>query len=156
MKKLILYKPQLEELWFRQTLMSDAETMSYNHKWGGTISFPKERWNDWYNRWIINHDKQRFYRYLKNENGEFVGEIAYYFDEDYNTHVASVIIFSKYRRRGYGRNALELLVDSARKNGLKEISDDIATDNPAINMFLDYGFKEQFRNEDIIMLKKEI
>ena len=48
------YIPKKEDLWFRQMFMADEETMSYNHDWGGTIPFPKERWNDWYDRWITN------------------------------------------------------------------------------------------------------
>ena len=40
--------PTLEEMWFRESLMADEETMSYNHAWGGTIPFPKEDWKDWY------------------------------------------------------------------------------------------------------------
>ena len=32
------YKPNLEDLWFREKLMSDEETMSYNP--GGTLPFP--------------------------------------------------------------------------------------------------------------------
>ncbi len=29
-----LYKPKLEDLWFRQMFMADEETMSYNNNWG--------------------------------------------------------------------------------------------------------------------------
>ena len=35
--------PTLEDMWFRESLMADEETMYYNHAWGGTIPFPKER-----------------------------------------------------------------------------------------------------------------
>ena len=35
-----LYTPKFEDLWFRQQLMIDEATMSYNHAWGGTIDFP--------------------------------------------------------------------------------------------------------------------
>ena len=38
------YVPKLEDLRFRETFMSDEETMSYNHAWGGTIPFPKVLW----------------------------------------------------------------------------------------------------------------
>ena len=43
-----LYTPFLEDLWFRQKMMEDTETMSYNRAWGGTIPFPKEEWRGWY------------------------------------------------------------------------------------------------------------
>ena len=45
------YKPALDELSFRESLMADPETMSYNDAWGGTIPFPKEDWKDWYEYW---------------------------------------------------------------------------------------------------------
>lgn len=65
-----LYKPKVEDLWFREKLLSDEDTMSYNHAWGGTIPFPKEKWENWHNRWVQNHDNKRFYRYIK-ENDTF-------------------------------------------------------------------------------------
>ena len=30
------YQPTLDELWFRESLMADPDTMSYNDAWGGT------------------------------------------------------------------------------------------------------------------------
>lgn len=77
-----VYTPQLEDLWFRQSMMSDEETMSYNHAWGGTIPFPKESWEDWYDYWVVNHESEHFYRYLEDDKRGFVGEIAYHLDEE--------------------------------------------------------------------------
>ena len=92
--KLELYLPTLEDMWFRQIMLEDEETMSYNHAWGGTISFPKDRWSDWYQYWIVEHDGQRYYRYLKNEDDAFVGEIAYHYDPNYDGYMANVIIYA--------------------------------------------------------------
>ena len=47
-----LFKPKVADLWFREKLLSDEDTMSYNHAWGGTIPFPKEKWENWHNRWV--------------------------------------------------------------------------------------------------------
>ena len=71
-----IYKPKLEELWFRKKMLSDNITMSYNHSWGGTIDFSEDKWNGWYDWWIINNGSKRFYRYLK-DNENFVGEVSY-------------------------------------------------------------------------------
>ena len=80
---MILYTPKPEDLWFRKMFMADEATMSYNHNWGGTIPFPEEQWQDWYDYWIANPEGKRFYKYLQEEStGEFVGEIAYHFDEE--------------------------------------------------------------------------
>ncbi len=150
-----LVTPSLEDMWFRESLMADEETMLYNHAWGGTIPFPKEKWAGWYEHWIVNHENQRYYRYLKDENG-FVGEIAYHYDPEYDGFVANVIIFSKYRGKGYGAHGLELLCSAAKENGISALYDDIAIDNTAISLFLKQGFYEVFRTAEKIVLKKDL
>lgn len=147
--------PALEDIWFRESLMADEETMAYNHAWGGTIPFPKEDWAEWYDYWVINHEGKRYYRYLKDENG-FVGEIAYHYDSEYDGYVANIIIHSKYRGQGYGAQGLTLLCEAAKAAGITELYDDIAIDNTAIRLFLKQGFYECCRTEEIILLKKEL
>ena len=56
--------PSLDEMEFRQNLLADPQTMSYNARWGGTVDFPKERWQDWYRRWVSDATDGRFYAYL--------------------------------------------------------------------------------------------
>lgn len=153
---LTIYKPQFEDLWFRRMMLADEETMSYNHAWGGTIPWPKAKWGDWYDRWVANPKDGRLYRYVKNSSGDFVGEIAYHYDADMQGFTANVIIFSKYRGRGYGGQALELLCAEARSNGITVLYDDIAIDNPAAALFLRHGFKEEARTAEKIILKKAL
>ena len=136
--------------------MADPETMTYNHAWGGTIPFPKEEWHDWYDFWIVNHESKRYYRYLKDNTGRFIGEIAYHYDSSRNLYVADVIVFAPYRGKGYGGIGLNLLCSAAKQNGVKILYDDIAIDNPAITMFLKHGFVEEYRTDEIIMLRKEL
>ena len=147
--------PALKDMWFRESLMADEETMAYNHAWGGTIPFPKEDWAEWYDYWVVNHEGKRYYRYLKDENG-FVGEIAYHYDSEYDGYVANIIIHSKYRGQGYGAQGLTLLCEAAKAAGITELYDDIAIDNTAIKLFLKQGFYECCRTEEIILLKKEL
>ena len=153
---LTLYKPKYEDLWFRQMMLADEATMSYNHAWGGTIPWPEEQWMDWYDHWVVDHKGKRYYRYLKNQDGQYVGEIAYHYDADIHHETANVIIYSQYRRKGYGSEALELLCSAAKNNGIKVLYDDIAIDNPAIGLFLKHGFTEEYRTEGKIFLKKEL
>ena len=151
------YKPALDELSFRESLMADPETMSYNDAWGGTIPFPKEDWQDWYEYWMDAPESEMYYRYLYDDAvGCFVGEIAYHYDADMQGFTANVIIFSKYRGRGYGGQALELLCAEARSNGITVLYDDIAIDNPAAALFLRHGFKEEARTAEKIILKKAL
>ncbi len=156
-RMICLYKPELEDLRFREQLMSDPETMSYNHAWGGTIPFPEEKWAEWYDIWIANAGRHRYYRYLMTEEpAEFVGEIAYHLDEQRQIHIADVIILAEYRGRGYGSEGLCLLCKAAKENGIDVLYDDIAADNPAVSLFLKNGFTEEYRTEEVIMLKKQL
>ena len=150
------YKPQLEDLWFRESLMADSETMSYNNAWGGTIPFPREKWADWYEFWVQD-PQNRFYRYITSgKSRSFVGETAYHYDEELQLYLADVIISARCRRQGYGKAGLELLCDAARKARIPELYDNIAIDNPGIGLFLQCGFQEEYRTEEIIMLKKHL
>ena len=153
---LTVWKPEYEDLSFRQLMLSNEETMSYNHAWGGTIPFPEERWAEWYERWVADPGNGRYYRYLKNEAGQFIGEIAYHYDSDMGGHIANVIVHAKYRRKGYGGQALDMLCDAAKKNGIAVLYDDIASDNPAATLFLKHGFCEVHRTEEKIILKKDL
>lgn len=150
-----LYEPALEDLWFKETMLSDAQTMSYNHAYGGTIPFPKEKWAAWYDRWVIHHNNKRFYRYIQ-ENSTFVGEAAYHFDEERQIYIADVIVYAPHRGKGYGRQALLRLCESAKSNGIRELFDDIAIDNPSVALFLKCGFQEVLRTDEYVLVKKDL
>ena len=151
------YTPRPGDLWFREKFMSDEQTMSYNHAWGGTIPFPESEWQDWYDRWVLCDDGSRFYRYLKDTvSGEYVGEAAYHFDDERKLWMTDIIIAAEFRGRGYGRLGLEMLCRLAAEHGIEFLYDDMAADNPAVSMFIKSGFIEEYRTEDIIMLKKDL
>ena len=149
------YKPSLAELWFKAEMLADPKTMSYNHAYGGTIAFPEKARPGWYEDWIEADPKDRFYAYLQREDGTFVGEIAYHHDDD-GVCLADVLIHERYRQQGYGREGLELLCQIATENGITEIYDDMAIDNPAYGMFRKAGFEEIRRDAEVILLKKKI
>ncbi len=99
---LTLYEPKYEDLWFRQMMLADEDTMSYNHAWGGTIPWPEDKWSGWYDYWITCHEGKRYYRYLKNKDGQYVGEISYHYDAEIQHEIANVIIYSKYKKTVMG------------------------------------------------------
>lgn len=151
-----LYLPKLEDLWFREKMLSDPDTMAYNAAWGGTIPFPPEAWEDWYGRWILRRGgNERFYRYLlEEESGAFVGETAYHWDSGKGVYLADVIVYSPDRGRGYGKQGLALLCQAAKENGCAELYDDIARGNPSVHMFLEMGFTVDSVTEDAVMVRK--
>ena len=149
------HQPVLDELWFRESLMADPDTMSYNNAWGGTIPFPREKWESWYQYWIGNPEGKRFYRYLQDEEtGAFVGEIAWHLDEKRNIHICDVIILARYRNRGYGSEGIRLLCEAAKRSGIAILYDDIATDNPSWKLFLKNGFEISSRDDEVVMARK--
>ena len=151
-----LHEPKYEELRFRQAMLADPETMAYNHAWGGTIDFPEDRWASWYDRWVANPEGKRFYRYLRKDSGDFVGEVAFHLDEERQIHLADVIVCAPFRGQGFGGQGLRLLCEAARERGVGALYDDIAIDNTAVSLFLKNGFEEEYRTDEIIMLKKTL
>ncbi len=145
-----LYKPSLAELDFRKELLQDEATMAFNHAYGGTIAFKDIK--TWYNKWLVKDD-EHFYRYVKN-NDLFVGEVAYYLEED--KWLISIIIKDEFRKRGYAKKALSLLFEECKAHDIREIYDMIAVDNPSIDLFLDLGFTIIDRNEEYILIKKAL
>lgn len=147
-------KPELEDLWFRESMMADIETMSYNDAWGGTIPFPKEDWEEWYTLWVKNSGQERYYRYLKDDaNKVFVGEISYHFDKLRNIYICDVIIKAEFRKQGFGTQGIQLLCEAAKANGVEALYDNIAADNPSAHLFLKNGFSIEFQNDEILMVK---
>ena len=147
-------KPELEDLWFRESMMADIETMSYNDAWGGTIPFSKEDREEWYTLWVRNSGQERYYRYLKDDaNKVFVGEISYHFDKLRNIYICDVIIKAEFRKQGFGTQGIQLLCEAAKANGVEVLYDDIAADNPSAHLFLKNGFSIEFQNDEILMVK---
>lgn len=154
---LFLYKPALEELYFRQSLLSDPATMAFNHACGGTIPFPEERWAAWYAKWVEDESGGRFYRYLYEPSiQKFVGEAAYHYDGEEGEFLCDVIVAAAYRNRGYGRQGLELLCEAAKAGGVERLCDDIAIDNPSVELFLRCGFREVRRTETYILVARDL
>lgn len=132
-------------------MMEDEATMAYNHAYGGTIAFPKDKWEEWYKRYMF--DDSKFYSYIM-DGDNFVGTMSYRYDERDKIYKISILIHAKYRGKGYGDFALKSLCKIAKENGVKELYDDIAIDNSSINLFLKNGFVEDFRTDEFIMVKK--
>lgn len=157
MEVIKLYRPRLEELRFRQSLLGNPDTMAYNHAYGGTIDFPPERWTDWYARWMEDKTGTRFYRYLLQlETGKFVGEAAYCFDSEFGGYICDVLVSAKCRGQGFGRQGLAQLCAAAKENGIARLMDNIALDNPSIELFRRMGFRERLRTDEYILMEKEL
>ena len=154
---MIAYRPTLRELRLRERLLSDEETMAYNAAWGGTIPFPEEKLEGRYSRWLEAPENRRYYRYLYDpELDAFVGEIAYHYEEERNIYHCDVIVLAKYHGRGFGTAGIDLICKAATENGIDTLYDDIAADNPSYRLFLKNGFEVDYKNGDVVMVKKKL
>lgn len=147
-----LYQPSLEELSYRQDLLSQKETMSHrknmmakSDKYNpetGCIDFPKEDWKLWYQEYS-NDDSEMFYAYIVNNKNEFVGDASFYKSNDGNCYDMHVLIEAKHRNKNYGTNALNQLIELAfDKYHLKEIQFFVKnTDLVSLNLCESTGFK---------------
>ena len=150
---LTLHVPELSELGFRQRLLSDPETMSYNagcdlgfpgyHNDTGCIDFPRGDWDGWYARWV-GAEPTRFYAYLQDTaTGEFVGEVSLYETTGPGVYGMGIVLHSSRRGRGCSREGIRLLLDHAfGELGAKEVTNCFEpTREAALKIHLAAGFR---------------
>ena len=166
MKRVFLKVPKIEDLKYRQIWLRDSKTMSYNagydmdlkgyNKETGTITKTDEEMIDWYNKWI-NKEPDRFYAYIISvDESEPIGEIYYYPDGD--IHSMGILIYDKYRGKGYSYLALLELEEVAfLRNDINELSDMIPIDRAgAIKTFKKTGFIHTDKEEKGLRFGKEV
>ena len=149
-KNIDLYVPLLEDYWYEQKIQADPLSMDYNagydvsyygyHYDTGCIDFPEERWKETYEKRIR---ENRYFAYIKdNDINEFVGYVNYDYNKNDNRYECGIVIESKYRGKGYLKIALQLLCNTARSNGIKELYDNFEIDRQnTLNVFKSVGFE---------------
>ena len=159
-----LYIPSIDELWYRQTILMQPDTMSYNkgfdldlplyHKDTGCIEFPKEKWEKWYSFWIDNKPTT-FYAYILRESDhQFIGEVNLHYNSKNDWYDMGIVIESKFRGKGYSKDALNLLLETAFTTyTARAVHNDFEnTRDIAYKLHLSAGFKIISSNENIIDL----
>lgn len=108
-KLVYIKQPEFNELEYTEFLWSDKDTMG---DIGGTFSFTKEKWQIFYNKMIYPSDGKNFYCLVYNVNNEPVGEVSYHgYDSATKMARLNIKIQWKHRRKGYGREAIRLLLE---------------------------------------------
>ena len=168
-KILELYVPGPDELRFREEMLSDPETMSYNANWDidscgyhketGCIDFPKSEWDAWYKDWIGN-EPESFYAYIRRvSDGAFIGDVNFHYTPEKEWWDMGIVICAPYRGRGYAVPALRLMLSHAfRDCGVTRLHNDFEiTRSAALNVHLAAGFRITDDRDGIVhvMLTKE-
>jgi diamine N-acetyltransferase len=154
-QQLRLYVPNADELEYRRFLIADEDTMSYNDGYGDnggcTYRHTPEQAIRWWNYW---NSGGNYYAYaVRIADGLPVGEVNIHFPDGYPREDGvgwiGVIIEGKHRRKGYGEEALRLLVDHAFNTlHLKKLLDDIPpVRSSAVHIFERVGFKRDSSGE---------
>ena len=163
-QRVSLHIPEYDELWYRQKILAQPETMNYNkgynmdfkgyHKDTGCIDFPEMEWSVWYDC-FVNHKPERFYAYIVNvSNNEFIGEVNLHKSINNEWHDMGIIIESKHRGRGFAVEALRLLLKVAfEEYCVFTIHNDFEVDrNAATKAHYSVGFKKHKIENGIIHL----
>ena len=151
--RLCLHTPAFDELWYRQRMMSDPATMSYNagydlgfdgyHNDTGCIDFPEERWQSWYVR-FIGREPEKFYAYIvRKEDGVFIGEVVLRQEGEPGRYEMGVVIEACHRGKGYSAEALHMLMDIAfNRLGARKVCNDFERSRAAaLKLHLNVGFE---------------
>ena len=114
------YQPTFEDLWFKQAMAANQETVCYTCESCYAMLLLQDKWEKWYELWVNNPDK-RFYRYITTgKSRSFVGDVLYFYDEQQEIWLAAISICGKYRGQGYESAALRLLCAAAKEAGIPE------------------------------------
>ena len=153
--KLTLHVPGLREMEYRQRMLSQPETMSYNAGMPvdaegydvrtGCIDFPIQDWRYWRDVWLWREPSRYSAYLLDEETGEFVGEVCYYYDMETDAHGTGVLIEGRHRGKGYGTAGLKLLAEHAFAHPeVDRLMAELPVDrDQAVRMYLSAGFREE-------------
>lgn len=150
-KYIYIKQPEYDDLAFVSKLWSDKETMK---EIGGVFDFPKSKWEMFYKKMVYPTDGKNFYCLVYTINDEAIGEVSFH-GYDLVTKIArfNIKIHHKYRNKGYGKEALRLLLEYFFLDfGGGMIIDSIPTES-AMRIAKDLGFKEIGQYKDGVKVK---
>lgn len=156
-----LHIPTAEDMWFVRQMQEDPDTMAYNAGWDvsyegyhpdtGCIDFPESEWEP-KRRALVGHEPNQFYALVREtHSGAFVGEVNFHPAAETELRDMGVVIHAPFRGLGYGRGALELLLDRAfRVCGIPGLRNSFEPERDAgLAIHLEAGFRETGTEEAV-------
>ncbi len=131
----------------------------------GVLAIEREAYPDpWSERMFRQEIEQNIaYFYVMLDEGQVAGYVGFWLVID-EAHITSVTVRDCYRRRGFGRRAMEFILDRAQRLGVKQVTLEVRASNlRALNLYLSMGFESLYRRrgyynnrEDAIVMVKTI
>ena len=108
-KKIYIKKPDLIELSYTQRLWNDTDTMA---DVGKVVDFPRYKWETFYKRSVNPTDGKNFYCLVYTHDNTPIGEVGFHgYDIPTKTARLNIRIENVFRGKGYGKEALDLILD---------------------------------------------
>ncbi|MBQ7977324.1 MAG: GNAT family N-acetyltransferase, partial [Clostridia bacterium] len=113
--------------------------------------FPEKNWETWYKKL---NDTDFFYFYIYDKDiDEYVGSVDFHKikdNEDYignnndkNDYAMGIVIYSKFRNKGYMRPSMKLLIEKAKELNVKKLINAVTVERKnALRVFYELGFKK--------------
>lgn len=149
MKNIELIKPTIKNYYYEQKINLDPNTMSYNagydvsykgyHYDTGCIEYTKEQLK---NKYFERLSNDIYYAYIKDSTiNRYVGYVNYQYNKLKKIYECGIVIEYKYKKKGYSKDALRLLIKEANKNGIEYLYDTFEIDRPnTLKVFSSVGF----------------
>ena len=161
---LSLHVPAFAELWYRQRLLQDADTMAYNKGYAlgfagydpktGCIAFPESEWADWYG-YFIGQEPLRYYAYIvRDSDSAFLGEVNLHKAPDAEGYEMGIVFEARHRGKGCAAGALRLLLRHAFEvlDANAVCNDFEETRSAALQAHLSAGFSVTGRKDGMMSL----
>lgn len=154
-KKVYIKQPEYEELEFVSSLWKDEETMK---DIGGVFNFPRNKWEMFYKKMVNPTDGKNFYCLVYTNKDIPIGEVSFH-GYDSATKIArfNVKIHSNYRNKGYGEEAIRLLLEYFFLEFGGDILMDKVLTEAGERIAQKIGFEEvrTFNNDNTMRISKE-
>lgn len=150
-KNIYIKQPEYKDFSFVSKLWSDEETMK---DVGGVYHFPESKWEMFYKKMVYPTDGKNFYCLVYTIRDKAIGEVSFHgFDSVTKIARFNVKIHHKYRKKGYGEEALRLLFEYFfLEFGGEMIMDSIPTEE-GVRIAKRLGFSEVGQYKDGTKMK---
>jgi RimJ/RimL family protein N-acetyltransferase len=137
-----------------RSIWEDQETMA---EVGGIAPLTEEKYKEW---WLYMFDEKadenQYFLVLDTDNCECFGEVSFHrFDKVTRRAMFNIKIHTKFRGRGYAKEAIDLMLEHFFDVWKGEVMEDSVREQNrrGLEYMKEYGFRERGRDKDEVLLE---